>query len=138
MSSIQQPDFLNQTQQQTSIEAQIRNTIASHVNGEVINLVDVTDFDWEEVYVFGGNTSARNINETLGINWILEKDFYVDELADLLVFVSNQQVVEYVLIRGDIFVSTSGQNKFLRSHAQFRLIEVNDINRPKALIVNPG
>jgi hypothetical protein len=128
-----QPDFSMYTDAQTEIENQIKMALMLHSDGEIIDIAEIVKFDWAKVYVFGENTSYKAINTALGINWLPNKSFYIDELTDLLVFVKDQQVVEYVIVRGDIFVAMN-KNEYLREESKFKVKEIDDANRPKILI----
>jgi hypothetical protein len=67
---------------------------------------------------------------------IQDKTSYVDELCDLLVFVEQDEVVQYVLVSGDVFVAVQSQDGFSREDARFRVKEVDDPNRPKVFLPN--
>jgi WXG100 family type VII secretion target len=78
----------------------------------------------------------RRRSGCLGGSMIQDKTSYVDELCDLLVFVEQDEVVQYVLVSGDVFVAVQSQDGFSREDARFRVKEVDDPNRPKVFLPN--
>jgi hypothetical protein len=64
-------------------------------SGKPFRLAHVTDFEWDRFYAFGGYTSARQIDRTLGFHWgdAEHSDFVKSDGGSLLVFVRHGEVV---------------------------------------------
>ena len=98
--------------------------ISSQTEQEVvIDISKITDFEWEELFVFRPYTTGNQINESLGIKWSDETKSSVveSESYSLFVFMDKGKVVL------DIFVPRSiskdfgflEQIKFSKSDAKF-------------------
>ncbi|MDQ0243113.1 hypothetical protein J2S09_000649 [Bacillus fengqiuensis] len=65
-----------------------------------IDLRQLFDFKWDEVYVFSPGTELKVMEETLGFTWFDAKSTKIDQRddANLIVFVENHQVAQYVML----------------------------------------
>ncbi len=65
-----------------------------------IDLRQLFDFKWDEVYVFSPGTELKVMEETLGFTWLDAKSTKIDQRddANLIVFVENHQVAQYVML----------------------------------------
>ncbi|MFZ2488029.1 MAG: hypothetical protein WAZ19_07880 [Anaerolineae bacterium] len=128
-----QPDLSARTPSQLQLENEIKTSLMLHSDAEILDMADIAQFDWDVLYIFGENTSYTAINKALGMQWLPNRSFYIEELTDLLVFVQGKQVVNHVVIEGDIFVATTVRG-FERNEALFKVKDTQDVNRPKVLI----
>jgi hypothetical protein len=69
---------------------------AAGASGKAFRLANVTDFEWDRFYAFGGYTTPRQIDRTLGFHWgdAEHSDFVKSDGGSLLVFVRDGEVVE--------------------------------------------
>jgi hypothetical protein len=70
---------------------------ASQSNIPELSMVDLTDFTWDGLYIFGPYTPADDIEKQLGFSWPPAKDCGIN-LSDtfcLLVFTCHNKVVRY-------------------------------------------
>ncbi len=65
-----------------------------------IDLRQLLDFKWDDVYVFTPGTKLKTVEETLGFQWFDAKSTRIDQRDDvnLIVFVENHQVAQYVML----------------------------------------
>ena len=87
---------------QAVIQKALINEIKEHQQESVItiNFRELYDFKWDEVYVFTSGTSLKTIEQTLGFTWLDAKSTGIknrDDM-DLIVFVENNQVAQYVML----------------------------------------
>jgi hypothetical protein len=66
-----------------------------------VNLKELTDFEWDRVYVFTPYTPLEQVNDTLGYIWPHAKSIRIDARDDinLIVFTADGQVVDYVELK---------------------------------------
>jgi hypothetical protein len=126
-------DFIQKSAEQKALEESIKATLASHQDGDLIELAELTPFSWDKVYIFGEYTSSDVINKTIGFEWLAFKG-NVSELNDLLVFVRRQQVVQYVMLSGDVFAPALDGNIFPIEEAIFTLREVGEEESRKKIL----
>lgn len=106
-------------------------------NSASIELLPLTYFDWDTLYIFGPYTPLESINEQLGYSWIdtksilpIGKKTSINELDDrnLLVFTKNNQVVfnmDFPRSMGD-FVIDASKNVFTPTNAVFQIEKRRD------------
>ncbi len=73
-----------------SLEAKIENHIKKACNEKdvcIINIKDITDFEWQKMYVFKEGTTLEAINEALGFEYP-----YFEDIARRTVFVSENRI----------------------------------------------
>ncbi|MFZ2487339.1 MAG: hypothetical protein WAZ19_04400 [Anaerolineae bacterium] len=128
-----QPDLSIRTPSQLQLENEIKASLVSHSDAEIVDMAGIAQFDWDVLYIFGENTSYKAINKALGMQWLPDRSFYIDELTDLLVFVQGKQVINYAVIEGDLFVAMTMRG-IERKDALFKVKDTQDANRPKVLI----
>jgi hypothetical protein len=83
-------------------------------------LADLTDFDWDTVYVFSEGASATAIEKAVGTPVLSGK--YYDEAGNLLVFSSGGSVVKATSVVPDV-LATGGRSKW---GPAVRMVPVND------------
>ena len=76
-----------------------------------VALRDLTTFPWDTVYVFGGYSSGRHINETVG-GHVIGDDVYTAENEDFLVFDLGGNPVRRAIVDG-YFHHAVGREKWL-------------------------
>ncbi|MGC9454029.1 MAG: hypothetical protein ACP5HU_04120 [Phycisphaerae bacterium] len=84
---------------------------------------DLTDFEWDGLYIFPPYTGHQEIENTLGYSWPPAEDSGIDmdDTFCLLVFTHNKEVVAYVeypIERGD-FADVGGTTKLSPDDAVF-------------------
>jgi hypothetical protein len=95
-----------------------------HSGDSIMSISKVVPSNWESVYIFQPYTPSKQVNNTLGIDW-LSKSFNIsiDDTFCLLVFVLDRQVVAYAKVsrsNGD-FMRVKEMGPFKRSESQFVL-----------------
>lgn len=87
----------NQAVSQQALIEEIEN---QNQAASTINLRQLFDFKWDEVYVFSPGTEIKTIEETLGFPWFDAKSAKTEQRddANLIVFVENHQVAQYVML----------------------------------------
>jgi hypothetical protein len=108
---------------------------AQSESDRTVELRDLTDFEWEKVYIFPPYTSADQIKRDLGFDWPSAKDTGIEmfDQYNLLVFVQRGTVIHYVMFPhkfGD-FVTDGLKNGLGLPEAKFK-VEVKD-GRPLLL-----
>jgi len=76
---------------QNSIQKKIVNKINQQcktADNCVIRMSEVTDFEWEKMYIFNENSSLEEINKALGFNYKYFKD-----VARRIIFTKSNKVV---------------------------------------------
>ncbi|MDY6995200.1 MAG: hypothetical protein SW019_01305 [Actinomycetota bacterium] len=68
-------------------------------SGQSAQLVDLTDFGWDEVHLFNEGASRERIEEVVGSSILKGK--YWESASSLLVFEQDGEVVRVVSITGD-------------------------------------
>jgi len=106
-------------------------------NSASLELLPITDFDWDTMYIFGPYTSSASINTQLGYPWIDTKSIiFIDKKTsistrddrNLLVFMKNNRVVFNIdLLRsiGD-FEQDPSSTMFSPASAVFQVKKRND------------
>jgi hypothetical protein len=63
-----------------------------------VSLKEVTDFEWDRVYIFTPYTPLKEIDEALGFQWMQARKFQLERRDDinLLVFTASGEVVGYL------------------------------------------
>lgn len=71
------------------------NTIINDKNATIIDLNDITKFNWEKAYLFSPYTSKDSINKSLGLKF--KSDSRIDTSDDiyLIVFINKEKIVQY-------------------------------------------
>lgn len=84
-----------------------RDQSAEHV---AVRLRDLTDFQWDKVYIFRPYTTPEDINKALGFIWAEAEETQIDKFDNfnLIVFTANNKVVSYVNLPLSIGNFTAG------------------------------
>lgn len=61
---------------------------AKYKNGDTFRMQDVTNFEWDSMYVFDGGCELPYINGILGFDYI-----YYNDIADRIIFVKDKKVI---------------------------------------------
>jgi hypothetical protein len=93
---------------------------------KILSLKDVTDFDWDEVYVFNPYTTHEEIESQLGFKWSDGDRIDLGSRDDinLLVFVKDNRVVQYLEVprgRGDFILSSDDVAGLSPQQAKFEV-----------------
>lgn len=67
---------------------------------KLISLDSLTDFEWDTLYVFGGETRSGNISRKIGFKW---NGSNVPNLHSRLLFTNGVEVVAYVDFNNETF-----------------------------------
>lgn len=73
----------------------ITTTVERGVGTRLV-MADVTDFDWQKLYVFAPYTTQEQINRSLGFEWRDPEGIELHDTFTLLAFVNEGEVVGYV------------------------------------------
>ncbi|TYR80586.1 hypothetical protein FZC66_09425 [Priestia megaterium] len=107
----------NQAQLQKQLINEIENMKEKETNEYVVvDFNKLFDFKWDQVYVFGPESTVKDVNEKLGFKWMEAKSKGIeqDNNMNFIVFVENHQVTQYVKIPttyGDIIPKTAVANQ---------------------------
>ena len=71
------------------------NTIINNNNATVIDLNEITKFDWEKAYLFSPYTPRESINKTVGLKFISDSRIDTSDDIYLIVFINKEKVVQY-------------------------------------------
>lgn len=91
---------------------ELEKSISSAMEKEGVEKIDVnslTDFNWEKAYIFTPYTTQETISEQLGVNYKDPSNLYYRDDINLIVFLDNNKVVQYVEITrkfGDLLIET--------------------------------
>jgi hypothetical protein len=104
------------SQRELGLAGQIADGIETAVstNATQINLADLTDFAWDNLYIFAPYTTPEQINVALGFTWpdAESSDIAMHDDITLLVFVENGRVVDHVEFpraQGDFAAAAAAQ-----------------------------
>jgi hypothetical protein len=118
-----------------SISAQISSL--AQTEGTVICFADLTDFDWNTVYIFGPYTPATEVSQILGFEWSDYKKIGLEssDTFNLIVFTKDKKILrveEHPRNRGD-FAPASINRSFSKTSAIFKVFKENDwvVIKPK-------
>lgn len=64
--------------------------------GTKLVMADLTDFDWQKLYVFTPYTTQKQIDRTLGFEWHDTEGIELNDTMTLLAFVDDGKVVSHV------------------------------------------
>ncbi len=95
-------------------------------SGTQLRISDLTDFAWEELYVFPPYTSQEQIDRALGFEWSDPSGISLKDTITLLVFVDDGEVVGWVeplRFEAD-FASLSEGSPWTPETALFRVVGV--------------
>ena len=90
--------------------------------GTVIDMRELTPFEWDRMYVIQPYTQPEAINRKLGFEWTKAKTSPIQmfDTVILLVFVKGKEVVAVVEYKvGDGYLSAGGKNEFSVEEARF-------------------
>lgn len=92
---------IQQKQARESLKQAIVSEVESKRNSsskEMIHLQNLTNFEWDTLYIFGPYTPKEVINEKLGFTWFDVRAASIEYRDDihLLVFVKGHDVVQYL------------------------------------------
>jgi hypothetical protein len=112
----------------THVEKTVRNNIYAQIrNNHELNLSKATDFDWDEIAIFGPYSNCTGINEVIKQKYCDDKYYYVDESANLLIFLQNSKVVSTVETgRMNDYDNSTMRRLIKKSDAVFVLSEQKD------------
>ena len=81
-----------------NIAGKLDKVLANNTADKQIDIAKLTPFDWEQLYVFKPYTPIREIDSKLGYIWVEAEKTFInqEEEFDLLVFVKNDTVVNYI------------------------------------------
>ena len=79
----------------SGLDERITSTVDG-ASGTQLRMSDVTDFAWEELYVFPPYTSQEQIDRALGFEWSDPSGISLKDTITLLVFVDDGEVVGWV------------------------------------------
>lgn len=74
-----------------SFESRIKEKIAADLKTHykvILSLKELTDFDWDRLYVFDAHCSLKEINKVLGFDYPFYKEF-----SRILVFIKDEKIV---------------------------------------------
>lgn len=102
----------------------------SQKEGAVIRFADLTDFEWDMVYIFGPYTPAAEVRKLMGFEWPDYKKFNLEssDTFNLIVFTKRNQVVrveQHPRSQGD-FAPASVNQSFSKSSAIFKVSKENN------------
>lgn len=111
-------------------ESPVSSAIAEKVSkgeGTIINLAEMTSFEWDKLYIFDPYESRDNIQNSIGQQFLKtdELPMGVSEGDTLLVFTKNNQVVHYFNHprgKGD-FSGLKNHNWFTPQNAKFQVFQ---------------
>lgn len=120
------------TYQQRHFASKLYSTIqnASQGDSSTFAMSDVTNFTWDELFIFGPYTPADEIEKALGFSWPPAKKSGIEynDTFCLLVFSHKNEVVlycEYPRHEGD-FSSISSTNAITPNAAVFSVVREED------------
>ncbi|MGV2882478.1 hypothetical protein [Paenibacillus taichungensis] len=89
---------INQKERQIVQQNLITAIEKSRVGNELVTIdfKKITGFSWDKVYVFTPYTPEEEINQQLGFNWSKANLIEYYDSFNLLVFVKENKVVQYV------------------------------------------
>jgi hypothetical protein len=104
------------------------STVVSDTNNTEIDISKLTDFDWEEAYLFAPYTSQDDINRELGFKSKDKSDIHIREDIYLLLFVNENKVVHYVEIerQKSDFLITDGSEKITPENPMITIKRINE------------
>ena len=107
----------------SGLDERITSTV-DESSGTQLRMSDLTDFAWEEFYVFAPYTSQEQVDRALGFEWSDPSGISVKDTITLLVFVDDGEVVGWVApLRSEAdFASLSGGSPWTPETAQFRVV----------------
>ena len=109
-------------------ESPVSAAIADKVSkgeGTIINLVELTNFDWDRVYIFYSYQNDDSIQKTVGCQFLEPNEpFFVEEGETFVVFVKNNKVVHYFNYPRDIgdFAERGDYAWFTPQNAKFQVV----------------
>ncbi len=94
--------------------------------GAIINLAELTNFEWEKVYFFGPYETKDTIQKSIGCQFEEPNGFvFVEEWDYLLVFVKDNKVVHYCTLIGmaEHIIGIKNHKWFSSQNAQFKVVK---------------
>lgn len=104
------------------VEKAIFEIIADQSSHE-INLLQLTDFEWEHAYLFAPYTDQEQINETLGFEYNDKSQIANRDDIYLLVFVKQNKVIAYAEMDRQQADFTAADNRALSPEHPSIIIE---------------
>ena len=109
------------------------SSIMDTVQIKKINLKELTNYDWDSLYRFGGYASEEGISEELGFNCDI-CPFEVGEEESLWLFTKDQEIVSSIYFSpsfGDENIRYCDINKYFSSqdNMEFQLIYYRNVNQ---------
>ena len=78
-----------------------------------VDFVQIIEFDWDTMFVFGPYTTEEKINDTIGQEWQFAKQTSIDEndSITLIIFTKVQKVTTFMEVSRSVadFASLSGE-----------------------------
>jgi hypothetical protein len=106
---------------------QLADRIGAEAQNREISLIkmsSLTDFPWENLFVFGPYTPAKTIEKALGFRWSRSSMIEAHDGFSLIVFVNSGEVVRFVKkprVHGD-FAEATREGGYFREQAVFRCL----------------
>ena len=77
--------------------------------GDVLDFVDVAEFDWDRMAVFDSYATNDNAREVLGFDWNIERaPTATNDNGSLVGFVSNQRIAVWTVVPFGVEYSGAG------------------------------
>ncbi|WP_260858201.1 hypothetical protein [Fictibacillus phosphorivorans] len=96
----------------TDLEKSIRS-IVKDKNKVEINIKSLTNFDWDKGYLFPPYTAEESMEKQMGVNFKDRSNIYSRDDIYLLVFLNNDEVVQYVEINRYQSDFSIGDNQYI-------------------------
>ncbi len=109
--------------------------IASTSTNPVVTVSQLTDFQWDKLFVFGPYTPVQKIHAQLGYTWTDAEKTHIDSLDtfNLFVFVKDGKVVRYFKLPRAIgdFQALEARNVFTPGNDIFEVksVKVGNVTR---------
>jgi hypothetical protein len=100
-----------QSNKALTLGAQIAKSATAHPTAP-LNVAELTDFQWDRLYIFAPFASHDDIQESLGFAWpnVSKTHIHHSDVNTLLVFVKDKQVagwIEYPRVKADFSLVSS-------------------------------
>jgi hypothetical protein len=124
--------------QQSSYESNFNRSLGDALSvavrkGSLVDLKDISEFDWDSVFIFPPYTSQSEINQALGYEWKDSQKTGIssDDTINLMVFVEGGEVKRYCRVSRKVadFRLPAGKRSFDRFQARFAVHQYDDSGR---------
>ncbi|MBH0168815.1 hypothetical protein [Fictibacillus sp. 18YEL24] len=96
----------------TDLEKSIQS-IVKDKNKVEINIKSLTNFEWDKGYLFPPYTAEESMEKQMGVNFKDRSNIYSRDDIYLLVFLNNDEVVQYVEINRYQSDFSIGDNEYI-------------------------